>query len=254
MNGWRGLALSLTALLKHAVEAHKKNLKLISFFSVPFLIAFPLSLLLPNFVALSGTFLRFRSVALNFTVFDALFIAIVFFVSLALFAFAVTAINVVVRAQRTLSRLTHQEVEKIEGCTYTLFLIFLSVFLVVLAANLAIFEYNFLGAAGPALGVFIAFLASLLVLFAPQAIVLEDLGVRRAIERSVNVIRRRFPYVLFFLFFAAFLVLLNSWVFLKLETFFLGARYIALVTNSLLILPFLEVLKVQIYLSKYTLL
>jgi hypothetical protein len=241
-------------LLDHAVEAHKRNLKLISFFSVPFLIAFPLSLLLPNFVALSGTFLRFRSVALNFTVFDALVIALVFFVSLALFAFAVTAINVVVRAQRTLNRLSHEEVEKIEGCTYTLFLVFLLVFLVVLVANLAIFEYNFLGAAGPALGVLITFLASAVVLFAPQAIVIDDLGVQHAVGMSVKIIRKRFPYFVFFLLFAGFLVLLNSWIFLKLESVFLGARYIALVTNSLLILPFLEVLKVQIYLSKYTIL
>lgn len=246
--------MSLTALLGHAYEAHKRNLKLISFFSVPFLISFPLSLLLPNFVALSGTFLRFRSVALNFTVFDALFIALVFFASLALFAFAVTAINVVVRAQRTLNRLTHNEVEKIESCTYRMFLVFLAAFLVVLAANLAIFEYNFLGAAGPALGVFIAFLASILVLFAPQAIVIDDLSVRHAIEMSAKIISRRFPYFVFFLLFAAFLVLVNSWVFLKLESFFLGARYLALVTNSLLVLPFLEVLKVQVYLSKYTIL
>ena len=244
----------MTALLEHAVEAHGKNLRLISFFSIPFLIAFPLSLLLPNFVALSGTFLRFRSLALNFTPFDALFIAIVFFASLALFAFAVTAINVVVRAQRTLNRLTHNEVEKIESCTYRMFLVFLAAFLVTLAVNLAIFETSFLGAAGPTLGVLVTFVFSLLVLFAPQAIVIDDLGAWHAVEMSVKIMRRRFPYFVFFLLFAGFLVLLNSWIFLKLEGFFLGARYVALVTNSLLILPFLEVLKVQVYLSKYTIL
>jgi len=246
--------LSLTALLEHAYEAHKMNLKLISFFSVPFLISFPLSLLLPNFVALSGTFLRFRSVALNFTPFDALFIALVFFASLALFAFAVTAINVVVRAQRTLNRLTHNEVEKIESCTYRMFLVFLAAFLATLAVNLAIFEYGLLGSAGPTLGVLVTFVIALLVLFAPQAIVIDDLGVWRAVEASAKIVQRRFPYFVFFLVFAGFVVLINSWIFLKLESFFLGARYLALVTNSLLILPFLEVLKVQIYLSKYTIL
>ncbi len=246
--------MSLTALLGHAYEAHSKNLKLISFFSIPFLIAFPLSLLLPNFVALSGTFLRFRSVALNFTPFDALFIAIVFFASLALFAFAVAAINVIIRSQRTLNRLTHNEVEKIESCTYRVFLIYLAAFLVILAVNLAIFESNFLGTAGPTLGVLVTFLVAITVIFAPQAIVLEDLDATRAINRSWKVLTKHFPYFLFFLVFAAALVLLNSWIFLKLESFFMGARYVALITNSLLILPFLEVLKVQIYLSKYTIL
>ncbi len=246
--------MSLTALLTHAYEAHGKNLKLISFFSIPLLIAFPLSLLLPNFVALSGTFLRFRSLALNFTPFDALFIAIVFFASLALFAFAVTAINVIIRSQRTLNRLTHNEVEKIESCTYRVFLVYLAAFLIILAANLLIFETSFMGSAGLTLGVLATFVASLLILFAPQAIVIEDLGVWRAVERSAKIIKHRFWYFVFFLLFAGFLVILNSLIFLKLETWFLGARYVALVTNAIFILPFLEVLKVQIYLSKYTIL
>jgi hypothetical protein len=124
----------------------------------------------------------------------------------------------------------------------------------VFVANLLVFEYSILGAAGPALGVLVTFLAALAILFAPQAIVLEDLGAWRAVERSAKLIARRFWLFVFFMLLAAFLVLLNSWIFLRVESVFLGARYVALVTNSLLILPFLEVLKVQIYLSKYTIL
>lgn len=246
--------MSITKLLAHAIEAHKMNLKLISFFSVPFLIAFPLSLLLPNFIALSGTFLRFRSIMSTLTLFDAVFITIVFLVALALFAFTVTAINVVIRSQRTLNRLTHKDAERIEACTFKLFLVFLLAFLVVLLVDTMIYQYYLFGAYGVLAGLLVAFLVSLAVLFAPQAIVIDDLSVARAVEMSLNIVRRRFGFFVFFLVVAGALVLFNTWFFMQLQGIWLYSRYIAIITNALLILPFLEVLKTQIYLSKYTIL
>lgn len=246
--------MSITKLLAHAVEAHKMNLKLISFFSIPFLIAFPLSLLLPNFIALSATFLRFRSVLATLTLFDAVFITIIFLASLALFAFAVVAINVVIRSQRTLTRLRHEDVERIEACTFKLFVVFLLAFLIMLFTNTAIYQYSLFGSYGLLAGLLIAFLVSLAVLFAPQAIVIDDFGVAHAIEMSLKIVRRRFGFFVFFLIVAGALILFNTWFFMQLQGVWLYSRYIAIVTNALLILPFLEVLKVQIYLSKYTLL
>jgi len=246
--------VSVTALLRHSIEAYKRNAKLISFFSVPLLIAFPLSLLLPNFIALSGTFLRFRSVASNLSAFEAFFITIVFLVALALFAFAVVAINVVVRSQRTLTRLTHREVEKIESCTMKLYLVFLTAFFITLVAAMLIYQYSFLGAFGSTLSLIIAFLAAVAVLFAPQAIVIDDLSVKHALSASFKMVSRKFGLFVFFLAFAGIVLLVNAWFFMQLTQFFLYSRFLGLVVNAVLIVPFLEVFKTQIYLSKYTLL
>lgn len=246
--------MGVTSLLHHSVEAYERNAKLISFFSIPLLIAFPLSLLLPNFIALSGTFLRFRSVVSNLSAIEAIAITAVFLVALALFAFAVVAINVVVRSQRTLTRLTHHEVEKIESCTVKLYLVFLTAFIITLVATMLVYQYAFLGAFGPAIGLVIAFLASVAVLFAPQAIVIDDLSVKHSLSASYNIISRKFGFFMFFIIFAGVVLLLNAWVFMQLTQFFLYSRFIGLVVNAVLIVPFLEVLKTQIYLSKYTIL
>ncbi len=246
--------MGVNSLLRHSVEAYERNAKLISFFSIPLLIAFPLSLLLPNFIALSGVFLRFRSVVSNLSAIEAIAITAVFLIALALFAFAVVAINVVVRSQRTLTRLTHHEVEKIESCTLKLYLVFLTAFIITLVATMLIYQYSFLGAFGSTIGLIIAFLVAVAVLFAPQAIVIDDLSVKHALGASYYIVSRKFWSFAFFLVFAGAALLLNAWIFMQLTQFFLYARFLGLIVNAVLIVPFLEVLKTQIYLSKYTIL
>jgi hypothetical protein len=63
--------------------------------------------------------------------------------------------------------------------------------------------------------------------------------------------------VLLFLVVSAVLILVNDTIFLNVSQdprTFAYARYAAMVINALVILPFLEVFKVQVYLSKYTIL
>ncbi|MFH1056616.1 MAG: hypothetical protein V1717_02360 [Candidatus Micrarchaeota archaeon] len=237
-------------VLNHAVEAYSTNLRLISAFSIPFLIAFPLSMLLPNFLALSATFLRVGSVKLDLSTADVAITVVTFLLSLLFFSFAIAAINVVVKSQRTLNRLTSHDIGLIEHATFSLFFIFLTAFAAILGFNLLLFENGislFWGAV-------FSLLVSAAVLFAPQAVVLEELGLSHAIGRSVKMIERKFPYFILFLIVAALLFFANTWIFLELGKAFWFARFISLVTQSLIILPFLEVLKVQIYLSKYSLL
>jgi hypothetical protein len=181
-------------------------------------------------------------------------LSLAFLAALLLFSFAVVAVNVVIRAQRTLTFLKHEDIEKIEGCTFSVFLLFLAAFLLVLFSNIAIYQYSLFGDYGELVGLLIAFFASLSVLFAPQAIVIDDYKLGHAVSMSWKIIRKKFGYFLFFLASAGLLLLLNTWIFMKLQDVFLLSRYIAIVTNALLILPFLEVLKVQIYLSKYSIL
>ncbi|PIZ91605.1 hypothetical protein COX85_03050 [Candidatus Micrarchaeota archaeon CG_4_10_14_0_2_um_filter_55_9] len=65
---------------------------------------------------------------------------------------------------------------------------------------------------------------------------------------------RKFYYFVFFLLFASLLVLANTAVFLSLSESWPIALQVGVAVNALFILPFLEVLKTQIFLSKYSLL
>lgn len=242
--------MTFVAVVGHSWEAYRRNFRLISFFSIPFLIAFPLALLLPNFTALSAIFLRFGSVSRDLSAWDALLVVVVFLVSMLMFSFALAAINLVVRSQRALQRLTTRDIEGIENHTLTLFLLFVVVFIVTLAANMFLYDYGL----HTTLGALIAFLAALAVVFAPQAVVIDDVGLKHAMTRSWRIVVQKLPYFLGMLALATVLFLLVTGVFMALEGIVPYARLVALVVNSVFVIPFLEVLKTQIYLSKYTLL
>jgi len=239
-------------LLGHSIQAYGHNIKLISAFSLPFLVAFPLALSLPNFVSLGGIFLRIGSIR-SLSVLEAAYIVAAFFVSLLLFSFAIVAINVVLRSQRTLTHLTHYEVEKIEHCTFRYFRIMFIAFLAGLAANIFLFEQGL----HYTVGAVVSFGLAVAVLFAAQAIVIDDMRGWNAVGRSISLIFHQFKHFVLFMAFAAVLLVANDFFFLQLQSgagLGMAAKYLAVAVNSLLILPFLEVLKTQIYLSKYSLL
>ncbi len=242
--------MPFSEVLNHTFEAYGRNFKLISFFSLPFAIVFILSIFLPNFVSLSAIFLRYGSIQADLGFWDALAIVSVFLISLALFSFALVLVNLAVKSQRTLKRVTHYEHEKIENNVAKLFTIFLAVFVLTLLVNLLLYDYQL----NSSLGLLFSLLITLAIIYVPQAIVVDDLGLTNAVYMSIGVIFRRYSYFLALIAIACGLILLNTQLFLELSRIVPPARYVAVLVNALVILPFLEVLKVEIYLSKYTVL
>jgi hypothetical protein len=242
--------MSFSEVLNHTFSAYKKNFKLIMFFSFPFAIVYLLSALLPNFISLSGIFLRYGSIQSDLAFWDAVVIVAPFLISLAFFSFALVAINLVIKSQRTLKKLTFYENEKIESNTIKMFTVFLGVFVILLLLNLFLYDYQLTSS----FGLLFSFLLSTAIVFVPQALVIDDLGMMPSIYMSIGVIFRRFTYFIYFLVIASFLIILNTMLFLELGSALPYARYFAVLVNALVILPFLEVLKTQIYLSKYTVL
>ncbi len=279
-----------------ASEAYGRNIKLISAFSLPFLLAFPLALLSPNYVSLGGIFLRTSSIRGQLSALDALswkglsfflsglgnslgngtvlgflgselaaflsspllafvvsslFLVVVFTLALLVFSFAIVAINVVIRSQRTLTHLTHYEIEKIGSCTYRYFRVMFFAFLAGLVANIVLFEFGYQAS----LGALVSFAVAASVLYAAQAIVIDDLKDWNAVRRSASLVTRKFKHFVLFVAFAGILLLVNDYFFIQLQSsaaFAIAAKYMAVAINSLAILPFLEVLKTQVYLSKYS--
>lgn len=242
--------MSFSEVITHTLEAYQKNFKLILFFSFPFAIVFLLSVMLPNFISLSGIFLRYGSIQSDLSMWEALLIVGSFLLSLAFFSFALVMVNLVIKSQRTMKKLTHYENEKIESNTARMFTIFLAVFVAILVINLFLYDLQLnLG-----LGLFLASMLSIAIIFVPQALVIDDMGIKDAIYMSVSVLFRHFPYFLLFFAISSVLVLINTALFLEIGKAIPYSRYLAVLVNAMLIMPFLEVLKAQIYLSKYTVL
>ncbi|MBI3588461.1 hypothetical protein HY095_04665 [Candidatus Micrarchaeota archaeon] len=247
--------MTFAKLVGHALKAYSENLRLLSFFSIPFLIAFPLALLLPNYVALGGIYLRLGSIGADVSAIELLSLLAVLLVSLLLFSFAVVAVNSVLRAQRSLNALKHTDFERMEEATIKLFTVLLAVFIASFAFNLALFES---GAASEGVRIVLnslfSFALALLVLFVPQAIVIDNASVEHAVALSYSMATKKFRYAIAFVALAAVLLALNAVVFSALAAVLPFAPLIAIAFNALVFLPFLEVVKVQIYLSKYSLL
>jgi len=242
-------------MLSQAIGAYLSNLRLISFFSIPLIVAFPLALLLPNYVAASGIFLRLGSLGTDVGLPETLLMIAILIVSLLLFSFALVAVNSVIKAQRSRLQLKHTDFERMEEATFRLFTVLLIAFLATFAFNLLLYETGVVSERTRlALNALFAGIVSLLVLFAPQAIVIDNASPEHAFTLSASLLGRRLGSVVALIVFGAALVAVNTLVFTTLQPAFGLAPLAGIVLNALVLVPFLEVVKVQIYLSKYNLL
>ncbi|MBI4406343.1 hypothetical protein HY571_00325 [Candidatus Micrarchaeota archaeon] len=244
---------SLSSVLWHTFDSYSRNFSLLLLFSVPFLVVFPLALLLPSFSSLGGIFLRFGSISRDVALLDVFIIAIAFCLSLLLFSFGLVAINMIIKTERTLKTLPIYEFQKVELYTFRLFLVFFVAFLLSLGANVFLYEFGL----HSTVGAFISLLFALLVVFAPQVVVVDDQKPRHVPAMSLKIIRNKFSLFLSYLVIGLVLVLLLGFVLTSFSSS-LGhpetPHLIAAVVNALFLVPFLEVLKTQVYLSKYSLL
>ncbi len=236
-------------VLEHSVNAYLKNMKLMLFFSVPALLAFliPLASPLPTYIAVGGAYLRTSSMP-ELTSFDIAFMGIAFLVSLFLISFATAAICIIVKSQRTYTHIRREVIRGIEKYVLNIFWIFLTAELLYIIVGMLAYEWQVQSWLNP-----LATLAgSLFLIYAPAALVIDDMRPFRAIESSFNSVKRR-PE-LFLLWVAVAVVSLSVVEVLALALLdHKLAQLAVLVLNSLFIFPFLVVLQTQIYMAKYPL-
>jgi len=243
----------IAGIFNKTFEAYGRNFKTISFFSIPFLISFPVALFLSNYAAMGSIFMRLDSIKWDMTPLDLGIVIILPIVSMLLFSFALVAINMIITSQRSMNKIAFYEMEKIEQRTYHLFEVFLAAFALTFIADVVLYQYGL----HQTVGALVAALVALAILFVPQAIVVDGFKGWTAIRKSVSTVIHRFSYVVLFLAVSAVLILLNDLIFLNIsadQAIFAYGRYAAIVINALVLMPFLEVFKVQVYLSKYTIL
>jgi hypothetical protein len=97
-------------------------------------------------------------------------------------------------------------------------------------------------------------IASLGLFYAPAAIVIDDMRPFRAVQASYRHIMKKPMLFLLWLAIALIALIALDAFFIMLKNSIPFARYILLIINSLVLVPFLIVLQTQSYLTKYSIL
>jgi len=238
------------SILSLSLKSYAKNIGLISFFSIPSLIAFliPAMVNTPVFSALGGSFLRTGSIP-DMTGADLGIVICGVLISLYLVSFAIVNINIVIKSQRTGTSIKKEVFKGITGYTLNVFMLFLLGTIALLIIQLLTFEMGAQKLLAPALSLIVW----LPLFYAPAALVIDDLRPYRAAQKSVSMIISKLPYFLLWLVIAFVLLAVIDFAALALLPHKVGSLAVLLL-NSLLLMPFLIVLQTQIYMSKYTIL
>ena len=238
-------------ILSYSFKAYRENIRLISFFSIPALVALLIPLLVntPVFAALGGTFLRTGSIP-DITATELGIVIAVVLASLYLVSFAIVNINLVIKSQRSGTSIKNEVLKKgITGHTFNVFLLFLLGTVALLIVQLVTFETSVQGWLAPLLSL----VAWLPLFYAPAALVIDEMRPFRAAEKSFRMVFSKFPYFLLWMGIAFVLLSALDLLFLGVLPHKIGSLAV-LVLNSMVLMPFLIVLQTEIYLSKYTIL
>jgi len=238
------------SILSLSFKAYRENIKLISFFSIPSLIAFliPTMVNTPVFSALGGSFLRTGSIP-DMTGADLGVVMVGVLISLYLVSFAIVNINLVIKSQRTSTNIKKEVLKGITGYTLNVFSLFLLGTIALLIIQLLTFEMG----AQRWLSPLLSLVVWLPLFYAPAALVIDDMRPFRAAQKSVSMVISKLPYFLLWLVIAFVLLAVFDAAALSLLPHKVGSLAVLLL-NSLLLMPFLIVLQTQIYMSKYTIL
>lgn len=230
-------------------KVYTRHLGMVLFFSIPFLISLliPLFSPAPTYAALGGYFLRSGSLP-EMTLADWIVVAIALVVSLYLLSFALVAINLVVKATRTRTKVGTEALRNIGKYTFVIFCLFLAVKIIETGILWLTLER---GAAELFVSVFVL-VAWLGLFYATPAVVLEEKKPVKAFAASYAHIVRKPDLFIVWLVVAFVAVAVVTALTYELIGTALWRQVVVALVNSLLVLPFLLILQAQMYLTKYT--
>lgn len=239
----------LSRIFRYATEFYLNRLGLIVVFSIPFLLAIAILALVsaPTYQAIGAVFLRIGSIP-ELSPLQIAIIAIGYAVAVFLIADTVVNINIVVRSKRTLTTIKHEVVQAMGTYATRIFYIYTLALLLTLIVQLVVYENPLQSWIYPLFSLALSWL----LFFVAPAVVIDNSSTPGAIRRSVAMAVRN-PHLLILWSFLALFVI--SVVKLLADALFSSpfSNYFVLLTNSLLVLPYLTVLQTQMYMEKYPL-
>ncbi len=238
-------------LLKYSFQTYTTHLPLILLFSLSFIIALliPVFAAFPTYNDLGGIFLRSTSLFTNLNLFTTAVIVFSTLFSLLFLSFAIVAINIIVKHSRTQTRINREVMAGLEKYTARVFTALLIFTVIVIAID----AMNYLLGISPTLSSIVGLIVTPFFFYAPAAIVIDELSIKRAMEASLRFFFGRLDYTLTWIVVAFVLVTLFDFIFIGVSGTMLS-RYLLLAFNALFIMPYLIVLQSQAYMGRFSLL
>ncbi len=241
----------MKSTLQYSSEIYVSHLPLILLFSISFIIAFliPAFASFPTYNDMGGIFLRLASVLTNLTPFTTAVITFSILLSLLFLSFAIVAINVIVKHSRTQTRIRKEVMDGLEKYTSRVFVVLLIYTVLVVLFNMLAYVLN----ASEVYAAVLSIVILPLFFYAPASIVVDEKGLRRAMQQSFSFFFKRLDNIL--LWFVAGFMLLSVFdsIFIAVGGAALSS-YLILIFNSLFIMPFLVVLQSQSYMARFPML
>lgn len=234
---------------RYAWDFYRKRLGLIIIFSIPFILAFliPVLVPLPTYLALGGVFLRTGSLP-ELSVVDMIITAAAYALAVFLISDTIVNINIIVRSKRTLTTIKHEVVTAMGSYATRIFYIYTMLLLLLLITQLVTYDNPYQSWIYP----FVSLALSLLLFFVPPAVVIDNSDTPTAIRRSVAMTLKNPHFALLWTFLSLLLIsvvkLLGDLVFSSPYS-----GFFVLLVNSLIIMPFMTVLQTQMYMERYPL-
>ncbi len=239
----------ISRIFRYANEFYLGRLGLIVAFSIPFLFAIVILAIVsaPTYQAIGAVFLRIGSIP-ELSPLQIAVIAIGYALAVFVIADTVVNINIVVRSKRTLTAIRQEVVSAIGSYATRIFYIYTLALLLGLIVQLLFYDNPFQSWIYPIFTLALSFL----LFFVAPAVVIDNSDTPKAIRRSVSMAMRNPHLFILWSFLALFVISV-----VKIVADFLFSspysNYFVLLTNSLLILPYLTVLQTQMYMEKYPL-
>ncbi|MEW6528741.1 MAG: hypothetical protein AB1391_02535 [Candidatus Micrarchaeota archaeon] len=241
--------MGIRKVINYTIIEYKKNLWLILIFSVMFVISmFALFFApMPTYTSLGAVFLRLGSIPI-LEIVDIVVIIVVYLASLFIFSDAITNINLIIKAKRTLTKISSEVFGGTFKYALKIFLVYTIAMLVVFGINIATFESQAHNLIYP----LVSFFVFMAIFFVPPAIVIDDIDSFRAIESSIKALKTKWSLVVMWVIIGLIAItIIEFFSFLILPANI--AKYIVIALNCLVLIPLLTIFQTQVYMEKYPL-
>lgn len=232
----------------YSVEFFRERHKLVLLFSIPFFFALLIPMLVsaPTFISLGGVFLRTGSIPeLDF--FQVGVTVLAYLVSLFIISDSIVNINLLIKSKKTMTKVGSEVVKAMGTYAVTIFLIYTLSVVLMLVLQLLTFDFAYRGIVLP----LASMVLGIALFFVPPAVVIDGMRPWHAIRASAVLAVKKLPHVLFWAILGLFAITVAEAIFLFLPYPF--GVYLAMLFNSVVLMPFLVIYQTFIYMKKYPL-
>ncbi|MBU0586827.1 hypothetical protein KJ780_04900 [Candidatus Micrarchaeota archaeon] len=241
--------MGIRKVVLYTIRGYRRNLWIITLLSIMFVASMFALFLSPaaTYVSLGGSYIRTTSIP-QMSTFDIIVVVAAYLISLFIFADALTNINLIIKANRTVSKIPSEILSGVFKYALKIFFVYTIAALLVFAINIATYDSQLHSFIYPILSLVI-FTA---LFFVTPAIVIDEMDTFQAIAVSIKMIIQKWKLVV------AWAILgLLSLSLVEIVLFFILpydiAKYVIMAFNGLVIIPLFTIFQTQAYMEKYPL-